>query len=404
MNNNISVDAAASHLSTNHPLTIAWMLQGDEGFGVARAVESLAAQLDRMGRRPIFICCIDGPMASRGDALGFKVVRLNLERAPDLAGGVIAKALGVWRLRRFRRRIVDAVGQAFVDSRVDVVHCLWPSFVGIVGGVAERLGAQPVWEMPNAMNESLWGLNRRYYLGLCRRYGVTVLANSAYTAATLGKAAGVRRRLMHLGVDSTIFNPGRVEPLTRAALNLPDKAVVFGIVARLDASKGADRFLQAMLNVAAKDDEDLHLLLIGGPVEGAYAKGLLRLAEGAGQSHRLHMPGQVDHPERYYGAMDIAVNSRVDPEPFGLSVIEAMMMGVPVLVHALGGPAETVLDGQTGWHVSAPDVEAFESGIRRVLSDRPRWPQFSMAARSRAMENFNVKRQAELYLDFLESR
>ena len=88
------------------------------------------------------------------------------------------------------------------------------------------------------------------------------------------------------------------------------------------------------------------------------------------RSLRRHFAGWTKEPERYYDAIDFAVNSRIDPEPFGLSVVEAMLAGRPVLVHALGGPAETVVDGVTGWHVAEATSESFAAGLRRIMQDR----------------------------------
>jgi glycosyltransferase involved in cell wall biosynthesis len=102
------------------------------------------------------------------------------------------------------------------------------------------------------------------------------------------------------------------------------------------------------------------------------------------------MLGHVPDPECYYGLLDVAVNSRIDAEPFGLSVIEAMMMGKPVLVHALGGPAETVIDGRTGWHMPGPRIEDMQAGIARAIGQRAQWGQLGMQARQHALDHFTV--------------
>ena len=147
-----------------------------------------------------------------------------------------------------------------------------------------------------------------------------------------------------------------------------------------------------------------HLLLLGGPNQGGFADELRALAKRLGLAERLHIVGNVSDPERYYEAIDVAINARIDPEPFGLSVVEAMMMGKPVLVHALGGPAETVLDGQTGWHVHEPTVEGFKAGLLRALGEREKWPAMGAAARQRALEQFSLSRQAKQYVDIVRQR
>ncbi len=80
------------------------------------------------------------------------------------------------------------------------------------------------------------------------------------------------------------------------------------------------------------------------------------------------------------------------------------MMERPVLVHALGGPAETVIDGETGWHMSHPTVECYSQGIRRALQDRPKWRQMGERARQHALSQFSLKRQADRYMEIVEGR
>ncbi|MEM6394592.1 MAG: glycosyltransferase, partial [Planctomycetota bacterium] len=265
-----------------------------------------------------------------------------------------------------------------------------------------------VWEMANTVSSGLpMGLNGRLYRRVCRRYGALVLANSDHTGASVA-GPGVEPVTMHLGVDRGVFDPEQVQGVSRSELSIPEGAVVLGVVGRLNASKGQERLWAAVLRhvergVGVVVGADLHLVLLGGPTDGETAERIKSMAAAAGATDRLHLVGLVDEPQRYYGLMDVAVNSRVDPEPFGLSVVEGLMMGVPTLVHALGGPAETVSDGVTGWHISDPSVEGFESGLTRVLGDREQWPAMGEQARAEALRRFSVEAQVERYLAALRA-
>ncbi len=382
---------------------IAWVVQGTERYGVARMVESLLEAMAARGHRPVLISLGDGPFARRMAAEGVRVVQLDVGQAPRLAGGLPQKVMAVGRLEAFARRARRALRRALVVEGAQVAHFLWPHLVTIVGPAARAAGAVAVWEVPNTLSTSIpLGLNRRWYQRHSRRWGVTILAISAYSAKSL-LPGPVEPVVVHLGVDAERFDPDRVDAVPRESVGVPDGAVLLGVVARLGESKGQDRVLAAMLDLV-REGHDLHLLLLGGPEDGPFADRLRRSAAEAGQAGRLHLAGLVDGPERYYPIVDVGINARIDAEPYGLSVVEAMMMGVPMLVHALGGPAETVTDGETGWHVHDPSTASFTAGLRRALGDRQSWPERGAAARQRALEHFSLSEQASRYENILRLR
>ena len=74
---------------------------------------------------------------------------------------------------------------------------------------------------------------------------------------------------------------------------------------------------------------------------------------------------------------DVVVHASTEPEAFGRVVIEAQAMGRPVIASDLGGPAETVEQGVTGWRVPPGDASALAAAIEQVLgwarSSVPRW-------------------------------
>lgn len=375
---------------------VAWLIRGDEGFGVAQAVRGLTGGVAALGIGPVLLSLTAGPFARERGAAGLPVVALDLPLPPRLGSVPGKRVIDYWRLRRYQKRAYLRVLGAVRALHPSALHVLWPDLMPLAGAVARGLGIACCWEMPNAIRSRRFlPIGRMVFQREAARYGITVLANSRYTAGSFG-GRPVRPRLLYPGVDTARFDPATAGSIRRVDLGMPSEAIVFGMFGRLEPSKGQDRVLRAVAGLAR--DYPLHLLLVG--VEAStrdFAAKLQAAAAAACLPDRLHLVGVVGAPERYYGAVDVAVSATVGPESFGFSVVEAMAMEKPVLVHALGGPAETVLDGVTGWHVRTPSVEALRAGLLRALADRPRWAEMGAAGRRRALERYSLVRQARRY-------
>lgn len=381
---------------------VAWLIVGDEDGGVAQAVRGLVHAARPLGISPIVISLYDGDFAKEILAAGADLRILGVNRLPVLRGGLASKMLLQLKVRRQVAAVRSVLADVLKAAGAQAVHVLWPNLMPLAAMAASDAGIPCFWEVPGVLGKYPFGINRRMIQHTLRRWNVTPFANSVYTASTLGDRP-VKPTLLHLGADEKRFDPTKVLPASREHLGIPDQSIVLGICARLKPSKGQAVVLEAMAQLSPKHP-NLHLLLLGGPVESEFGNQLRAAAQRLGIADRLHMVGSVPDPERYYGVIDVAINAYLGAESFGLSVVEAMMMGKPVLVHALGGPAETVVDGVTGWHVHEPTVAGFRAGLLRALEDREKWAAMGAAGRQRALEHFSLSRQAKQYVEIVRRR
>ena len=85
-------------------------------------------------------------------------------------------------------------------------------------------------------------------------------------------------------------------------------------------------------------------------------------------------------------------------EPFGMTVVEAMAVGLPVVVTQNGGPQETTDGGRAGVLVDPHDPEDIAAKLLRFLSDREAWKAYADRALERSRDLYNWRRTAEGYL------
>lgn len=135
---------------------------------------------------------------------------------------------------------------------------------------------------------------------------------------------------------------------------------------------------------------------------------LRRLATDLGVSGRTRFLGAV--PQQHVPALirGCAVVATVPwYEPFGITPLEAMACGRPVVGSAVGGLLDTVLPGQTGELVEPRDPEALARTLRRLLDDPVRRASYGEAGRRRAVAHYDwsevVRRTEALYRELIRS-
>jgi D-inositol-3-phosphate glycosyltransferase len=179
-------------------------------------------------------------------------------------------------------------------------------------------------------------------------------------------------------------------------------------VSRLVPRKGL-----ADVVAAVTDMPDVELIIAGGPPEAMlgedeHAVELAQLAERQGAGDRVRLLGAVDHG-RIPALMRSADVVCCTPwyEPFGLVAVEAMACGAPVVATAVGGLAETVVDGKTGIHVPARRPGSIRAAIDAVTCTDTRRRAMRAAALERSRRygwSEVARRTAEIFEEIASSQ
>lgn len=154
----------------------------------------------------------------------------------------------------------------------------------------------------------------------------------------------------------------------------------------------------------ASRDTDARLELVGdGPEQPAAQE----RARSLGISDRVVFHGMRDDLAELLSRADVFCLAS-STESFGLSALEAMASGTPVVATCVGGVPEVVTDGRTGYLVAADDQAGFADRLRGLFLDRDRARELGAAARKDAVDRFHrhviVRRYEELYRRLLSMR
>jgi D-inositol-3-phosphate glycosyltransferase len=175
------------------------------------------------------------------------------------------------------------------------------------------------------------------------------------------------------------FNPDEFRPLdrleARRRLSLPLHETILLQLGRMVPRKGVDNVIRALGKLAA-DERKIRLVVVGGnadqpdPSLTPEIGRLQEVAREAGVSHRVQFAGRKDRHmlPLYYAASNMFITTPWY-EPFGITPLEAMACGIPVLGSDTGGVKYSVVEGKTGFLVPPKDPDTLAQKIRQLLDN-----------------------------------
>ena len=173
----------------------------------------------------------------------------------------------------------------------------------------------------------------------------------------------------------------------RALLGLDPCEPLVGIVGNVRPRKGIEYAIGAMPRVLAAVPS-ARLAIIGNLRAADYVARVQSAAERLGAASRVLWLGHRDDVREILPAIDVYVQPSIK-EPLGLSILDAMVSGLPVVATRVGGIPEVVVPGRTGLLVPPARSDALAEAIVAMLGDPARRREFGRAGRQRALDEFS---------------
>jgi glycosyltransferase involved in cell wall biosynthesis len=210
-----------------------------------------------------------------------------------------------------------------------------------------------------------------------------------------------RLRVVHRGVDLTLFNPNAYSAQRMIDLaqewRLPEDLPLILFPGRFARWKGQEVFVRALAQVPHRD----FFAIMLGDDKGhpTYREEIEQLISELGLNGYVRIARHTQFITEAYMLSKLVVATSIEPEAFGRVVLEAQAMGKPVIATNHGGPQETVVDRETGILVRPGDVDMLAAAITNVL-DMPDdlTAQVSHDAMVNA-ERFSLDKMCELTID-----
>ncbi|AHJ65766.1 glycosyltransferase family 4 protein [Granulibacter bethesdensis] len=322
--------------------------------------------------------CADGPLLSAVRAEGFRVETVPMVRR--------ISPLAQWRAFRALVRLIRA-------EQPDMVHAHMP-ISGFLARLAARACGVPciaytchgfLFNQPSPLTRRIVSWVMEAIAGRVTHVFLTVSTEESRDA---------RRLLIHRhaipvgnGRDPAVFRPDpEARRRIRQAFGTPADRPVVIVVSRLVRHKGHLELLEAMRSVP-----EAELWVVGERLSSDHGEDLepafQQAAAPDGLGPRLRRLGYREDIPALLAAADIfTLPSWFEGLP--MSIVEAMLCGLPVVATSVRGPREQVVDGETGFLVPPRAAAPLAQALTRLATSPALCARMGMAGRQRALDHY----------------
>ena len=359
-------------------LRVLHVIGGGEFGGAERHILNLATAMDP-NLVEVSVCCLfDDPFVKVAREAGIKAYSIPMRHKLDFG-------------------IVTKLRDNIVKENINIVHTHGVR-ANLVGRLAAKLAGV------ETVVTTVHSLLAQDYPDLFSRFANMMIEKTSRGLTThfIAVSGGLQKALVHQGIPEkkiTIIynglNPGSFQEAGISAGKWRERAgfepgtTLLAIVGRLHQVKGHHYFLKAAAEIL-KTRTDVHFLVVGSGPEGDK---LEEYTQKLGISDHVTFTGFVSDVSELMPDLDLLIVPSLW-EGFGLTALEAMAVGVPVVATSVGGLPEIVEHGSTGLLVPPADEVGLVRGINWMLDHPQEAQEMATAAKAVVEEKFTASAMA----------
>ena len=288
--------------------------------------------------------------------------------------------------------LVLTSGKILKKNSIDIFYCNG-TIAKVVGAFIGSLNKKPViWHVRN--------IQQTYVLKTI----ITRLAtfNSVKKIVCVSNATAAQfdhvKEKVHVvynGIDPSDYSPSKTRGTLRSDFNIPKERVIIGSTGRLVPRKGYIHVIEAARYLKNNSkNQDFVFVIVGDTphfFQYNHLDFLKKKVSEYGLNENFIFTGYKDDIKPYLKNFDFFVIPSNYPDPFPRSVIEAMCFKLPVIGFRIGGIAEAVNHGVTGYLSEKDDVHDLSKNILTLVNDPEKRKEMANASRERVIEMCNAK-------------
>lgn len=377
-------------------INILFLHAGAEMYGADKVMLDLIRRLDKTKYKPYVVLPTNGVLV---DALKKENIDVSVIPYPIMRRkyfnfkGIMQYGTG---LIKYSNQLVKFAK----EHSIDVVHT---NTAAVLEGsaVARKLHIPQLW----SIHEIIVSPNIMFKFTsrtIAKNSAITITDSQAVKDHLLksGYFKNDAIKVIYNGVDADRFKPDNDSSYLRKEWNIPEDAMVVGMMGRVNSWKGQKDFLKAA-NILLAEHSNMYAVLVGAAFAGEEwrEKELADEISKSPYKDRIVNVGYRTDSEGIYNLYDVFVLPSTNPDPLPTVVLEAMATGKPIVGYRHGGVCEMVKEGYNGLLAEVRNPTDLARKIDTLLFDDKLREKMGSHSRKRLLENFSIESYIKNYSD-----
>ena len=361
-----------------------------ELYGSDRILLSLVTGLDHSRFTPIVVVPDEGLLTDKLTQAGIETHILPIIK-------LTRNFFSVHELIKFPFKVLEsllAFQRLFKGRHIDIVHS---NTLAVLSG-ALWANLRKIWHIWHVHEIILHpAVARKLYPHALMLFADKVAAISqavAHSLTTICPSLAEKIDVVWNGIDEA--NPPCPKEVKsfRQELGLSNADLLIVLVGRINRWKGHALFVEAAERLIERGVNNAYFFMAGGPPPGQehFRQDLVDRIKLSSAQSRIRLLDYVEEIRTLWEASDICVVPSIEPEPFGMVALEAMVAAKPVIGADHGGLSEIVIDGYTGFLFEPGSVEALTNRLAELVNNESKRKEMGENGRKRAKRVFSLQR------------